>query len=107
MAGHIHIFCFYFLDPLAVRCNTKANIATTRIRLIQAERLIKFLCLFAVFYGLLMAPWHGLGKAYSQLYLDGASALFKSFGSKGVVRFQQSDDVKYDVNVGFYNRDEV
>jgi len=54
-----------------------------------------------------MAPWLGFGKAYSKLYLAGASALFKSFGSKGVVLFNQSDDAEYDINVGLYNRDQV
>ncbi len=84
-----------------------SNTKTGSSRLIRAKQLIKFLCLFAVFYGLLMAPWPGFGKAYSKLYLAGASALFKSFGSKGVVLFNQSDDAEYDINVGLYNRDQV
>lgn len=87
--------------------DTTSNTKTSSSRLIQAKRFIKFICLFAVFYGLLMAPWPGLGKAYSKLYLAGASALFKSFGSKGVVHFNRSDDAEYDINVGLYNRDQV
>ena len=54
-----------------------------------------------------MAPWPGFGKAYSKFYLAGASALFKSFGSKGGVRFSQSDDAEYDINVDLYNLDQV
>ncbi len=87
--------------------DTTSNAKTRSFKLIQAKQLIKFFCLFAIFYGLLMTPWPGFGKAYSKLYLAGASVLFKSFGSKGVVQFNQSDDAEYDINVGLYNRDHV
>jgi len=51
-----------------------------------------------------MSPWLGFGKAYSRLYLAGASALFKSFGSKGVVLFNKSDDAEFDIDIRLYNK---
>ena len=107
MAGPVHILCYNILGSLVVMDDTTSNIEKTSFKLNQAKRLIEFICLFAVFYGLLMAPWPGLGKAYSRLYLAGASALFNSFGSKGVVHFNQSDDAECDINVELYNQDQV
>ena len=86
--------------------DTKSNINTTRIRIIQAKQVLRFFCLFIIIYGLLITPWPGLGAAYSKFYRTGVIFLFaESFGSSGVVHFRESGDVIYDLNICIYNRD--
>ncbi len=82
--------------------NAKANIDTTGP--ICLKRIISFFCLFVLVYGLLIAPWPGLGTAYSKLYRAEASFLFGSFGPTGVVCFRESHNSDYVINVDLYNR---
>lgn len=85
----------------------KLNNGATRFKLTQPKQVIRFLCVFVLVYGLLMSPWPSLGGAYSRIYRAGAAFLFESFGSKGVVRFEELSDEEYDTKIVFYSRDQV
>jgi hypothetical protein len=85
--------------------NTKSNIATTRIRLIQAKQVLKFFCLFVLVYSLLMVLWPELRATYTKLYIAGANSLFGSFGSNGIARFYPSTKDKSVININLYNKD--
>jgi len=87
--------------------DAKSNTGTTGFKLIQKKQVIRFFCVFIVIYGLLMFPWPGLGAAYSKIYRAGAAFLFKSFGSKGTVRFEEPSEDEYDTKIVFYSRDQV
>lgn len=50
--------------------------------------LTRFLLLLVALYGALAAPWPGLAAAYAAGYRAAAEALFGSFGSGGIVRFE-------------------
>lgn len=67
------------------------------------KQLIKSFCIFILAYVLMMIPWSGLETAYSRFYKSGAAFLFESFGSKTFVRFFQSDNLPYDIMIGFYD----
>ncbi len=84
--------------------NTKSNVATTRIRLIQAKQVLRFFCLFVVVYGLLMVLWPELRATYTKFYIAGANFLFGSFGSKGIARFYPSTNGEYVININLYNK---
>ena len=51
------------------------------------KRVAGFFVLFLVFYGVLMAPWPGLGGAYAACFRATANLLFGSFAGQGSVRF--------------------
>jgi len=87
--------------------DTKSKSSRTHSKLIDAKGVIRFFCLFLLFYGLLIAPWPGLPAAYTKSYRAAAGFLFKSFGSKGVVRFHQQTDDKSKIKILFYRRDRV
>jgi hypothetical protein len=87
--------------------DAKQNNGATRFKLTQPKQVIGFLCVFVLVYGLLMSPWPSLGAAYSRIYRAGAALLFESFGSKGVVRFEELSDEEYDTKIVFYSRDQV
>ena len=85
--------------------NTKSNTGKTYSKLTVAKQVIRFLCLFAVAYGILMG-WPGFGTAYSTFYRAGAAFLFGSFGSRGIVRFRHlpEDNLKNYIKISFYDR---
>lgn len=87
--------------------DTRSNSRKTRLKLIDAKRVMKFLCLFILVYGLLMCPWPGLGAGYTRLYRAGAAFLFRSFGEKGVVRFLETGEADHDMKILFFNREQV
>ena len=87
--------------------NTKSNTDAMRFKLIQKRQVIRFVCLFLLVYGVLMAPWPGVKVAYLELYKVGAALLFKSFESIGVVRLDEPTDAKYDMRIVFYDRDRI
>lgn len=87
--------------------DTKSNTDATGLKLIRKRQVIRFLCLFLLVYGLLMAPWPGLKAAYLELYKVGAVLVFKSFESIGVVRLDEPTDAKYDMKIVFYDRDQI
>ena len=87
--------------------NAKSNTSRKCFKLISAKEVIKFFCLFILIYVLLMAPWPGLRAAYSKFYMASSAFLSRSFGSKGIVLFEQSNNPEHDVNVVMLNRDRV
>lgn len=84
--------------------NTKSSTDAACVELITPKGIIRFFCLFLLVFGLLMAPWPRLGRAYTRFYSTSAAFLFGSFGSKGIVRFEPLSDSEYDLNVSLYNR---
>jgi len=72
--------------------------------LITPKGIIRFFCLFLLTFGLLMAPWPRLGRAYTKFYSIGAGFLFGSFGPTGIVRFEPLSDSEYDLHITLYNR---
>ena len=84
--------------------NTKSSTDAACVKLITPKGIIRFFCLFLLVFGLLMAPWPRLGRAYTRFYSTGAAFLFGSFGSTGIVRFEPLSDGEYDINVTLYNR---
>ena len=46
---------------------------------------------FVLLYGLLVLPWPGVKQAYASFFRAGGNVLFKSFGSRGSVRFVPPD----------------
>jgi hypothetical protein len=84
--------------------NTKSSNDASCVKLITAKGVIRFFCLFLLAFGLLMAPWPQMGRAYTRFYSTGAAFLFGSFGAKGTVRFEPLSDSEYDLHVTLYNR---
>lgn len=84
--------------------DTKSSSGAACVRLITTKGVIRFFCLFVLVFGLLMAPWPGVGGAYTKFYSTGAAFLFGSFGSTGAVTFEPLSDSEYDMNVTLYNR---
>jgi hypothetical protein len=84
--------------------NTKSSSDAACVKLITPKGIIRFFCLFLLVFGLLMAPWPRLGRAYTRFYSAGAAFLFGSFGSTGIVRFGLLSDSEHDINVTLYNR---
>ncbi len=72
--------------------------------LVAPKRVSRFLVLFLLAYGVSMAPWPGLGSAYAEFYRRGASLLFHSFGSQGIVRFESLPSHPWEINVTLHNR---
>ena len=87
--------------------DSKSNTGRTYSKLIIAKQVIRFMCLFAVVYVLLVSPWPGLGAAYSMFYRKGAAFLFGSFGSKGVVLFRPSGNSPYEIDMYFLDRERI
>ncbi len=84
--------------------NTKSSSDATCAKLITPKGIIRFFCLFLLVFGLLMAPWPRLGRAYTRFYSTGAAFLFGSVGTTGIVRFEPLSDSEYDLHVTLYNR---
>ena len=84
--------------------DTKSSSDATCAKLIAPKGIIRFCCLFLLVFGMLMAPWPGLGRAYTTFYRAGAAFLFGSFGSTGIVRFDPVSDSNHDMNITLYNR---
>ena len=84
--------------------NTKSSSDAACVKLITPKGIIRFFCLFLLAFGLLMAPWPRLGRAYTRFYSAGAAFLFGSFGSAGIVRFEPSSDSEHYMNIALYNR---
>ncbi len=71
--------------------------------MLQLKKTTRFFCSFILFYGLLMAPWPGLGAAYSKFFRSSAAFLFDPFGSKCSVHFKKSNHPHGDILVVFYD----
>ncbi len=84
--------------------NKKSSGNATCVKLITPKGTIGFLCLFLLAFGLLMAPWPQLGRAYTRFYSAGAAFLFGSFGPTGTVTFEPLSDSEHDMNVTLYHR---
>jgi len=84
--------------------DTKSKCDAACVKLITPKGIIRFFCLFLLVFGLLMAPWPRVGKAYTRFYSTGAAFLFSSFGSTGIVHFEPLSDSEYDLNVTLFNR---
>lgn len=84
--------------------NTKSSSDAACVKLITPKGIIRFFCLFLLVFGLLMAPWPRLGRAYTRFYSIGAAFLFGSFGPTGTVRFEPLSDSEYYLHVTLYNR---
>ncbi|MHC4355759.1 MAG: hypothetical protein ACYS0H_23920 [Planctomycetota bacterium] len=82
----------------------KSSSDSACVKLITPKGVIRFFCLFLLVFGLLMAPWPLLGRAYTRFYSAGAALLFGSFGSTGIVSFEPLSDSKHDLHVTLYNR---
>lgn len=84
--------------------NTQSSSGAAYVKLITPKGIIRFFCLFLLVFGLLMAPWPRLGRAYTKFYCAGAAFLFGSIGPTGIVTFEPLSDSEYDMNVTLYNR---
>ncbi|MGB2863393.1 MAG: hypothetical protein WBC05_08720 [Sedimentisphaerales bacterium] len=84
--------------------DTKSSSGAACVKLITPKGVIRFFCLFLLAFGLLMAPWPRLGRAYTRFYSAGAAFLFGSFGSTGIVTFEPLHDSEYDLHVTLYNQ---
>jgi len=84
--------------------NTKSISGSTCVRLITPKGIIRFFCLFMLVFGLLMALWPRLGRAYTKFYSAGAAFLYGSIGSTGTVTFEPLEDSEHDLHVTLYNR---
>ncbi|MHC4440575.1 MAG: hypothetical protein ACYS3S_24775 [Planctomycetota bacterium] len=84
--------------------DTKSSSGAVCVRLITPKGAIRFFCLFLLAFGLLMAPWPRLGRAYTRFYSTGAAFLFGSFGPTGTVNFEPLHDSEYDLHVTLYHR---
>ena len=107
MAGIIHILRRVTLDSLAAMGDTKSSSDAACVRLITPKGITRFFCLFLLAFGLLMAPWPRLGRAYTKFYCAGAAFLFGSFGSTGTVTFEPLSDSEHDLHVTLYNQAQV
>ena len=86
------------------KCSNNSEMSGTLATLRKTGR---FLVLFLLAFGAAMAPWPGLGRAYAHVYRTGASLLFGSFGSQGIVRFESLPDRSWEISVALYNRAHV
>ena len=68
-----------------------------------ARQVTRFIVILVVVYVSLMACWPVLGEGYSRLYRAGANFLFGSFGSDGVVEFNESNGGWFDTEVKLFN----
>jgi len=84
--------------------NTKSISDAASVKLITPKGIIRFFCLFLLVFGLLMAPWPRLGRAYTKFYSACAAFLFGSIGPTGIVTFEPLSDSEYEMNVTLYNR---
>jgi hypothetical protein len=84
--------------------NKTSSSNATCVKLITPKGIIRFLCLFLLAFGLLMAPWPRLGRAYRKFYIAGASFLYGSIRPTGTVTFEPLPGSEYDMNVTLYNR---
>ena len=74
--------------------DTKPSSGATCVKLITLKGAIRFFFLFLLAFGLLMAPWPRLGRAYTKFYCAGAAFLFGSFGPKGAVTFEYGNNIR-------------
>ncbi len=84
--------------------NTKSSSGAGCVKLITPKGAIRFSCLFLLAFGLMMAPWPRLGRAYTKFYSASAGFLFGSFGPTGIVTFEPLHDSEYDLHVTLYNQ---
>ena len=84
--------------------NTKSSCDVAFVKLITPKGIVRFICLFVLFFGLFMIPWPTLGRAYTRVYSASAALLFGSFGSTGIVRFEPSSDCQYELYITLYNQ---
>jgi len=84
--------------------DTKSSSGAACVKLITPKGAIRFFCLFLLAFGLLMAPWPRVGRAYRKFYIAGASFLFGSIETIGMVTFEPVPDSENDMNVTLYNR---
>ena len=84
--------------------DTKSSSGAACVKLITPKGAIRFFCLFLLAFGLLMAPWPRLGRAYTKFYSAGAAFLFGSFGPTGAVTFEPIHNSEHDLHVTLYNR---
>jgi hypothetical protein len=73
-------------------------------KLITPKGAGTFFISFLLVFGVLMAPWPGLGRAYTVFYRTAAAFLFGSLGSNGLVRFAPVNGSGYEINIALYNR---
>jgi hypothetical protein len=57
--------------------------------MLPPKQIAGFLLRCVLLYGIMAAPWPTVQRAYSAAYAGVANAVFGSFGSDGVVRFQR------------------
>jgi len=72
--------------------------------LISVKATIKFFCLFVLVYGLMMVAWPAIGAIYSKFYRATGEFLFGSFGSRGIVRFYQSEKNRDDIYIVAFDK---
>ncbi|MGB7583164.1 MAG: hypothetical protein WBL85_12040 [Sedimentisphaerales bacterium] len=70
---------------------------------LKAKQAIRGLLVFAAIYCLLLACWPVVGKVYSRMHRLGATFLFGSFGTNGVVRFGECNVKGFDTEITLYN----
>jgi hypothetical protein len=92
------------MDSLAAMGNTKSISDASYVKLITPKGIVRFFCFFLLVFGLLMAPWPRLGRAYTRFYSMGASFLFGSIGATGTVHFEPLNDSEYYLHVILINR---
>lgn len=73
----------------------------------RARPILGFLCRFVIVLGLLAAPWPGWPETYARCLQKGATAVYGSFGSKGIVEFapDTSGDKTCDTVICVRNRE--
>lgn len=54
--------------------------------------LVRFVCLFGVLYGLLIAPWPGWNSRYSQAFCYSCERLLGAEGADRIVRFERAPE---------------
>jgi len=87
--------------------NGRSGVCRTGFVGLRARRVLCFLGVFAVVYGVLMALWPAWGEVYSEFYTRGAAVVFESFGTRAAVRLHRSSDAGHEVKITFYDRKRV
>ena len=59
-----------------------------------AKTILRFLFIFSLVYAVLIIPQTNLGKTYAKFIRSEGTALFGSFGNKGIVRFEANLEKK-------------
>ncbi len=82
----------------------KSSSDSACVKLISPTGVIRYVCLFLFVFGLLMAPWPGVGRAYTRFYSAAATFLFGSIRPTGAVTFEPLHNSEHDLHVTLYNR---